>query len=239
MGYLDGTSITVDAVLTKKGREILSDPSKGSLNVTSFTLTDTGVDYTLWNADHPSGSAYYGEAIENLPMLEASVHAEYALRNRLMTLSQNSVAMPALEFSGLDSKDSTVRTFNDADHAGKKVIVSVKGYSPTTNQGMYFVIQNTNVVDSTAKRQKTLSGITHYFVDEQNMNNATEFHVPGNGLDFEFTLRPDTTSKEESRETWVHCVLIETGTYHSFRVVNKIKDNLRAVMSTATKGTGV
>ena len=51
MGYLDNSSITVDAVLTKKGREILKDG--GNLNITSFTLSDTGVDYTLWNTDHP------------------------------------------------------------------------------------------------------------------------------------------------------------------------------------------
>ena len=84
MGYLDNASITVDAVLTKKGREILKNG--GNLNITSFTMSDTGVDYTLWNPDHPSGSAFYGEAIEDLPMLEASVHAEYNLRNRLNQL---------------------------------------------------------------------------------------------------------------------------------------------------------
>ena len=66
MGYLDNTSVTVDAVLTKKGREILSRGQQ--LNITSFTCSDEGVDYTLWNPDHPSGSAYYGEAIENLTM---------------------------------------------------------------------------------------------------------------------------------------------------------------------------
>ena len=62
MGFLDNSSITVDAVLTKKGREILS--RGGNLDIGSFTLSDTGVDYTLWNTDHPSGSANYGEAIE-------------------------------------------------------------------------------------------------------------------------------------------------------------------------------
>ena len=88
MGYLDNSSITVDAVLTKKGRELLKSggsAQNGSLRITSFTLSDTGVDYTLWNPSHPSGSAFYGEAIENLPQLEASVHSEYNLRNRHRT----------------------------------------------------------------------------------------------------------------------------------------------------------
>ena len=109
MGYLDNSSVTVDAVLTKKGREILKDG--GNLNITSFTLSDTGVDYTLWNPDHPSGSAYYGEAIENLPMLESSVHAEYNLRNRLISLNQNTVAIPALILSNLDTVNGSVKTF--------------------------------------------------------------------------------------------------------------------------------
>ena len=104
MGYLDGSSVTVDAVLTKKGREILADPAKGNLNITSFTCSDTGVDYTLWNPDHPSGSAFYGEAIENLPMLEASVHSEYSLSNRLVTLHQNTISLPSLNMSGRKRK---------------------------------------------------------------------------------------------------------------------------------------
>ena len=41
MGYLENSSITVDAVLTKKGREILKDG--GNLNIYSFTLSDTGI----------------------------------------------------------------------------------------------------------------------------------------------------------------------------------------------------
>ena len=68
MGFLDNSSIVVDAVLTKQGRELLKDGK--SLEISSFTLSDTGVDYSLWNPDHPDGSAFYGEAIENLPILE-------------------------------------------------------------------------------------------------------------------------------------------------------------------------
>ena len=51
-----------------------------------FTVSDTGIDYSLWNPDHPSGSAYYGEAIENLPSLEALPNASYFMRNNLVSL---------------------------------------------------------------------------------------------------------------------------------------------------------
>ena len=138
MGYLDNSSITVDAVLTKKGREILKNG--GNLNITSFTLSDTGVDYSLWNPDHPSGSAFYGEAIENLPQLEASVHAEYNLRNRLITLNQNTVAIPALTLGNLDTNNGSIKTFNEGDENNGRINVELLGYSSTQNLGKYFVI---------------------------------------------------------------------------------------------------
>ena len=95
MGYLDNSSITVDAVLTKKGRQIISEG--GALDVQYFTLSDTGVDYTLWHEDHASGSAYYGESIENLPMVEALPNSQYSFRNKLVTLNRDTVSMPTLE----------------------------------------------------------------------------------------------------------------------------------------------
>ena len=66
MGYLNNQIITVDAILTKKGRELLAK-GDGSFNITQFALSDDEVDYTLYNPNHPSGSAFYGEAIENMP----------------------------------------------------------------------------------------------------------------------------------------------------------------------------
>ena len=95
MGYLDGSTITVDAVLTKQGRRLLAQGQ--SLGITSFALTDTGIDYNLWNTGHPSGSAFYGEAIENLPQLEALPQAEYFMRNKLVTLGRDTTAMPILD----------------------------------------------------------------------------------------------------------------------------------------------
>jgi len=70
MGYLNNTSVTVDAILTKKGRELLAK-NDGSFRITQFSLSDDEIDYTLYNPNHPSGSAFYGEAIEAMPILEA------------------------------------------------------------------------------------------------------------------------------------------------------------------------
>ena len=70
MGYLNNSVVTVDAILTTKGRELLAQ-NNGTFRITQFALADDEIDYTLYNPNHPSGSAYYGEAIENMPLLEA------------------------------------------------------------------------------------------------------------------------------------------------------------------------
>ena len=94
MGYLDNSTVTVDAILTKQGRKVLAEG--GAVSITSFCLSDTGVNYDLWNPVHPSGSAYYGEAIESLPQVEALPNAGYFMRNKLVTLKKDTTAMPII-----------------------------------------------------------------------------------------------------------------------------------------------
>ena len=229
MGYLDNSSITVDAVLTKKGREILKDG--GNLNITSFTLSDTGVDYTLWNPNHPSGSAFYGEAIENLPMLEASVHAEYNLRNRLITLNQNTIALPSLLLSNLDTANGRTKTFNEGDEATGDIGIKLAGYTSTQNLGFYAVIQTPGIVTTTAQLSNTLSGTSHQFLQEQDIPFAQQYGFNGNAFDLS-AIQQDTAGKE----TNVYVVHIETGAYNSFTVTNNITKNQRALLSTVRSG---
>lgn len=84
MAYLDQSVILVDAILTRKGREVLSSGT-GNFAVTKFALGDDEIDYSLWAPNHTLGANYYGEAIENLPILEASPDESIALRSKLVT----------------------------------------------------------------------------------------------------------------------------------------------------------
>ena len=68
MGYLDNTSITVDAILTKKGRELLAR-NDGSFQITQFALADDEIDYSMFNENHPNGTQYAAEAIENMALI--------------------------------------------------------------------------------------------------------------------------------------------------------------------------
>lgn len=95
MGYLDNSSVIVDAILTKKGRELLSRQD-GSFNITQFALADDEIDYTLYNENHPNGSAYYGEAIENLPLIEAIPNENNIMVSKLVTLPRGTTKIPVL-----------------------------------------------------------------------------------------------------------------------------------------------
>jgi len=96
MGYLDNTSITVDAILTKRGRELLSQGGLGAFNITQFALGDDEIDYTLFNEDHPNGSQFAGEAIENMPLIEAIPDENNIMIHRLITLNQGTSKLPLL-----------------------------------------------------------------------------------------------------------------------------------------------
>ena len=67
MGFLDNSSTTVDAILTLKGRQLLSE-GKG-LGIVKFALSDEEIDYTLFDVTHPNGTDSYGSVIENMNLL--------------------------------------------------------------------------------------------------------------------------------------------------------------------------
>ena len=96
MGYLDNTSITVDAILTKRGRELLSQGGLGAFNITQFALGDDEIDYTLFNEDHPNGSQFAGEAIENMALIEVIPDENNIMIHRLITLNQGTSKLPLL-----------------------------------------------------------------------------------------------------------------------------------------------
>jgi len=96
MGFLDNTSITVDAILTKKGRELLSR-GQNEFRITKFALADDEIDYNLYDTSHPNGSNFYSAVIENMPLLEAFVDENQLMRYKLTTLPKETNKLPILE----------------------------------------------------------------------------------------------------------------------------------------------
>jgi hypothetical protein len=95
MAILNNTTVTVDAILTTKGRELLAR-NDGSFQITQFSLSDDEIDYTLYNPSHPSGSAFYGEAIEAMPMMEACPNETQIMRYKLVTLPRGTSKLPVI-----------------------------------------------------------------------------------------------------------------------------------------------
>mgnify|MGYP001190744627 FL=1 len=93
MGYLDNTKIIVDAVLTKRGRELLAR-NDGSFRITQFALADDEIDYSLFNENHPNGSQFAGEAIENGTLLEAFPDENNIMIHKLVTLPRGTTKLP-------------------------------------------------------------------------------------------------------------------------------------------------
>jgi len=96
MGYLNNSVVTVDAILTTKGRELLAQ-NNGTFRITQFALADDEVDYTLYNPTHPSGSAFYGQAIQNMPLLEAFPQETQMMKYKLVTLPRGTAKLPILD----------------------------------------------------------------------------------------------------------------------------------------------
>ena len=96
MGYLNNSVVTVDAILTDKGRQLLAQ-GNGAFSITQFALADDEIDYTLYNPTHPSGSAYYGEALQNKPLLEAFPQATQTMKYKLVTLPRGTAKLPILD----------------------------------------------------------------------------------------------------------------------------------------------
>lgn len=95
MGILNNQFITIDSILTRKGRELLAR-NDGSFKITQFSLSDDEIDYTLYNPNHPSGSAFYGEAIEAMPVVEAFPDESQIMRYKLVTLPRGTSKLPII-----------------------------------------------------------------------------------------------------------------------------------------------
>ena len=132
MGYLNNSVITVDAILTTKGRQLLAK-NDVSFKITQFALSDDEIDYTLYNPLHPSGSAYYGEAITNMPLLEAFPQETQIMKYKLITLPRGTAKLPILaipDVVNLKQGQSLVITPETLNYVGGNTFEN-SGYTAT------------------------------------------------------------------------------------------------------------
>lgn len=134
MGYLNNQTVTVDAILTTKGRESLAK-NDGSFRITQFALSDDEIDYTLYNPTHPSGSSFYGEAIQNMPLLEAFPQETQIMKYKLATLPRGTAKLPVLDLGytaiTLQQGASISITPQTLNYLGNNQTFETSGYTAT------------------------------------------------------------------------------------------------------------
>ena len=187
MGYLDNTSITVDAILTKKGRQKLA--SGQSLSISKFALGDDEIDYTLYEPAHPKGSAYYDSAIKAIPIMEASPDETQVLRYKLVTLPKGTTQIPLVAL-GI----SAVGVYQDEGQVALSPTTSPQG---NTNAGYTVVLADQRAGTLSVTQGASAAGSVPVFLGEEITTTAQVV----SGLGFTFTPNPSLTSNVSSTIT--------------------------------------
>ena len=104
MAFLDNSGdIILDAVLTDTGRMRLAK-GDGSFRIKYFALADDEIDYTLYNRNHSSGSAYFDLDIMQTPVLEAFTDNRASLKHKMMTINNRQLLyLPVLRLNEKES----------------------------------------------------------------------------------------------------------------------------------------
>lgn len=210
MGYLDKSTITVDAILTNRGRELLSQGTGPSgFQITKFAVADDEVDYRLYNTAHPLGSNYYGAIIENMPVLEATPDETQTMRYKLVTvtgadLSPN-VIIPQLTITPPIAVNGTVSLYFDATKGATSIMITPSTtYTAgnTSAESSYTLLladsstatvevktPATGIITPNARGSITATGKT-FELQAKNITRSTPVTIFGNtsGAVFTFTL---------------------------------------------------
>ena len=219
MGYLDNTTITVDAILTKQGRKKLA--LNQPLNISYFTLVDTGVDYTTWNEDHPSGSTYYGEAIESLPNVEALPNSSFfMMRNNLVTYPKGQDRIPQIkEVADIDFETSTDPV--------TRVIEMTSGYG--VQQGYAVLVADTSIITLNGQTgavtgNNPIDGNLISYLNTVDITNAGMINiVPGEAGITQLTVAPQSNS-DAKKTVDVFIISLDNGSYTSFKCTVDVND---------------
>ncbi len=164
MGYLNNQVVTVDAILTKKGRQLLAQ-NDGSFRITQFALADDEIDYTLYNPNNNSGSAFYGQAIDNMPLLEAFSDESQTMKYKLATLPRGTAVLPVLDlgYSSISLKQgaSLAVTPQTLNYLGNASAFETSGYSATISDVRTMAtFTGTGIQSEAAQAQNTTSTTT-------------------------------------------------------------------------------
>jgi len=215
MGYLDKSTITVDAILTNRGRELLSQGTgTGNFQITKFAVADDEVDYGLYNTAHPLGSNYYGAIIENMPVLEATPDETQIMRYKLVTITQPELSqtagtpiIPQIEIQGTSIPTSGTLTIYRTGTSGTTnitvtPITTYTSTSPSKAETSYTILladsslaevqivtPNTGIVPANSRGSIVANGLS-FKISSKTKTGSTSVSIFGaeSGAVYNFTL---------------------------------------------------
>lgn len=134
MAFLDNSGdIILDAVLTDTGRLRLAK-GDGSFSIAKFAFGDDEINYSTYNLNHASGSAYYDVEILQTPVLEAFTNNFSSLKSKLLSISRtNLLYLPVVR------RNTTVGVANNTTTKVPTILVDQNTVDTTaiTDTGAY------------------------------------------------------------------------------------------------------
>ena len=188
MGYLNNSSITIDAILTKKGRELLAR-GRDEFKITQFALADSEIDYDLYNPVHPLGTAFYGAAIENMPIVEALADETQMMKYKLVTLPKGTARIPVVRVA-----QNTITL-----ESGEQTRINpqtVNFQNGNQQFGYTVILSDSDVADIRAVRSAPQQGIAT--VPQFIGDNEAAQSVTVSGIEFEITAREQLLSDKSA-----------------------------------------
>ncbi len=234
MGFLNHSTnnIIIDAVLTERGRELLSK-NNGEFTITQFSFGDDEVDYTNITK---YGKVIGKEKIEkNTPIFEASTNENIALKNKLINLTSAGVRilyLPVLKTYTDESASTELTQFEltylSANQSSlekeKAIFVRTDITTETTNTNLddsiidkvFFIKVNSEILD--LKRDAAGSLLTATDIDQ---NKIATYRI-------DVGQHPDSTKQSQGlRQASFYAVLKSSLTSDTFSKFGRSGDSTK------------
>jgi len=178
MAFLDNSGdIILDAVLTDTGRFRLAK-GDGSFKIVKYAFADDEIDYSKYNKNHASGSAYYDLDVLKTPVLEAFTNNGSSMKHRLLSLPKNNLLyLPIILLNESTGKSGGMATNQTVSQARDMFVVMV---DETTEDKVIALDPNT-------------AGVIKGFSNNGNHNIAVDQGLNTTAISFKFNLDPDLT----------------------------------------------
>jgi len=144
MSFIDNSGdIVVDSVLTDTGRARLAK-GDSSFKIVKFALGDDEINYTQFEKNHASGSAYFDLSILQTPVFEAFTNNTSTMNSKLLSIPRtNLLYLPVIKINEVFERSTRLHASSSflvaVDKATENLFATIEGVIPgeSVNGGSY------------------------------------------------------------------------------------------------------